>query len=239
MNCTKIEDIEQEIIELYKKGKLKKEIRSALKIPEATLTKYFRENIVYRFNEDCFEKIDTEEKAYWLGFLWADGYISTGAIFLEISNKDTEHLEKFRNFLGNNYQNFDITKGDCIRLRANSKKIVSDLINLGFGLKDNRINLPKINTEFYKDFIRGYFDGDGHIREKNNLFEGVDISGRAGFIDNLNKLLNFSRFDLHSTNSKRIYSNKELGVKFLNKIYKGSKIYLERKYTCALLYGNM
>ncbi len=55
MNYTKIEDIEQEIIELYKKGKLKKEIRSALKIPEATLTKYFRENIVYRFNEDCFD----------------------------------------------------------------------------------------------------------------------------------------------------------------------------------------
>jgi hypothetical protein len=29
----------------------------------------------YKINEDFFQEIDTEEKAYWLGFLYADGYI--------------------------------------------------------------------------------------------------------------------------------------------------------------------
>jgi hypothetical protein len=54
-----------------------------------------------RCNEHIFDCIDTEEKAYWLGFLYADGNISSNGHRLEIalSIKDLEHLSKFKNFL--------------------------------------------------------------------------------------------------------------------------------------------
>lgn len=239
MGYVKIEDVKEKVIELYKKGKLKKEIMEELNISEHSIAKFFKNNLIYRFNEDCFENIDTEEKAYWLGFLWADGNISKHAIFLELQGSDVDHLIKFRNFLGNNYQEFDKTKGNCIRLRANSKKIIEDLIKLGFGLKDDRVVIPELSPELLNHFIRGYFDGDGHIRVKDNRFEGCDISGRIMFIDNLNKHVNFEREELHSTNSKRIYAHKKTALDFINKLYINSTVYLDRKYSCALLYRNV
>lgn len=55
----------------------------------------------YFINENIFEKIDTEEKAYWLGFIYADGYVSTNtyAFGIELSIKDIDHLIKFKKFL--------------------------------------------------------------------------------------------------------------------------------------------
>ena len=69
-----------------------------------TITKYLKERNIeitnthgkVPFNEEFFDNINTEEKAYWLGFLYADGYISSKdfRIGLSISIKDIEHLEK-------------------------------------------------------------------------------------------------------------------------------------------------
>ena len=53
----------------------------------------------YYRNSNIFEKIDTEEKAYWLGFLYADGYVDPerGEIILGLAEKDKEHINKFIN----------------------------------------------------------------------------------------------------------------------------------------------
>ena len=47
--------------------------------------------------EDIFEVIDTPEKAYWLGFLYADGYVQTRGymIALTLSSKDKLHIKEF------------------------------------------------------------------------------------------------------------------------------------------------
>ena len=59
-----------------------------------------RQNLV-KFNENVFDSVDTEEKAYWLGFIFADGYISSRdySFELSLSSVDTEHLVKFNKFM--------------------------------------------------------------------------------------------------------------------------------------------
>ena len=53
----------------------------------------------YNFDENFFDKIDTEEKAYWLGFIYADGAIFKRTLSIRLSTKDIHHLEKFKKIL--------------------------------------------------------------------------------------------------------------------------------------------
>ena len=72
-------------------------------IHRETLAKYLKQNNLhedrrsYKINENFFKVIDTEEKAYWLGFITADGGLKSDANILKLrqSKKDTSHLEKF------------------------------------------------------------------------------------------------------------------------------------------------
>ena len=78
-----------------------------------------------------FSEIDTEEKAYWLGFMYADGNVSVScnSISLELALKDEVHLQKFNTFLG---KSKNIRK-DHFRVRCCFKdtQIYNDLIRLG------------------------------------------------------------------------------------------------------------
>src|SRR5271166_7037406 len=57
-----------------------------------------------QLNHSIFETIDSEEKAYWLGFLLADGSIQVRKnvqkiVKLALAIEDKEHLEKFKKFV--------------------------------------------------------------------------------------------------------------------------------------------
>lgn len=74
----------KDVIDLYKSNKSIKEIAKLFNSSQETISKVLKENNieVYRrnkinFDEHIFDVIDTEEKAYWLGFIFADGYIAT------------------------------------------------------------------------------------------------------------------------------------------------------------------
>lgn len=56
----------------------------------------------YPRKSDIFEKIDSKEKAYWLGFIFADGGIidKTNTLRINLSSVDKDHLIKFKTFLG-------------------------------------------------------------------------------------------------------------------------------------------
>jgi hypothetical protein len=118
-------------------------------------------------NIDIFQNIDTEEKAYWLGFLYADGCVHSqeNKIELGLAEKDYEHLNKFRNFLQikNKIAYRDSTKS--YRLSFRSKKSKQDLIALGYiPCKSLLLHFPnsqQVPDYLIKHFIRGYFDGDG------------------------------------------------------------------------------
>ena len=53
-------------------------------------------------NENIFQQIDSNNKAYWLGFLAADGSVKGNELSIGLSSKDRGHLAKFLTFIGSN-----------------------------------------------------------------------------------------------------------------------------------------
>ena len=136
----------------------------------------------YVFDENYFEKIDTPEKAYWLGFIMADGciyhYKDSNKVQFEIKIKSTDgkHLERFAKSI-----DFDINKikyGEAKRkntvckyakIRTYNKTFCENLIKHGiFDQKSGKEFFPKMPEEFKRDFIRGFIDGDGSVMIDNN-----------------------------------------------------------------------
>jgi intein/homing endonuclease len=118
-------------------------------------------------DESVFEKIDSPEKAYWLGFISADGCIDlsvSAKLVISLKIDDVKHLEKFRTFLSANnpIKQFPNYKSPRAIIQVCRKKIVDDLARHGVGpRKSKTIEFPDIDPKFFPDFIRGYFDGDG------------------------------------------------------------------------------
>ena len=163
-------------------------------------------------NYNYFDSIDTEEKAYWLGFIFADGNISKseriykgkikkGNYRFEVSLKDTdrEHLEKFAKEISFEKEikiSQTNSKAKRCRLYFNNKHFWNTLNNYGctpnksLTLKFPNISIFK-DTSLIKHFIRGYVDGDGSIAYKNAKHTDFQlrILGTEHFLSNLQKNL--------------------------------------------------
>ena len=70
-----------------------------------------------KYNRHIFDTIDTPEKAYWLGFIIADGYLNINRRMLRIKlgDIDKSHLIKYIEFLDGDKFNFvDVSEGDFV-----------------------------------------------------------------------------------------------------------------------------
>lgn len=187
--------------------------------------------------EDYFEKIDTEEKAYWLGFLFADGNISKKSNNIEVSLKpsDIGHLKKFAKAI--NFSNPIIINKDRCRLCFANKKMKSDLIDKGcVPAKSLILKPPKILQKFNIHFIRGYFDGDGCISFNQGKHHRPSFSV-LGTIEILN-MISLEIFN----KLKKVYPNRgsdrifilsysgEMSRIAISKIYNNATIFLDRKF---------
>lgn len=224
------------------------------KVDRRTLSKHFKElgiEIINKqncskFNEHIFDSIDTEEKAYWLGFIFADGTINSSPIRegvksiygfeLSLGIKDLKHLEKFKKFIGYN-KDLLVDNNRC-RFSIANKHFWTTLNNLGCTPnKSLTLRFPNILENLIRHFIRGYFDGDGCITRYVNIHTVTPRATVLGTIDMLNNITKYSdttaslRHD--KRHSKEIFHldwNKENSIKFINYIYNNSTIYLDRKY---------
>lgn len=196
---------------------------------------------IYTYDENFFEIIDTEEKSYWLGFLYADGCVrkrrTSSEMRLKLSIRDIEHLNKFKETLKTNAE-IKIKNCQSI-LYVCGKKIVNDLIDKGcLPNKTSVIRFPLLRKDLIRHFIRGYFDGDGSIKftDKNAPSFNV-VSGSFIFLESLKEEISNSC----NIRNPKIYisSNEHYGNIFWNSIpdiisiyfymYKDSNVYLERK----------
>lgn len=239
---------ENKIIETYKSNKSLTKTADILGIGRHKVTNIIKKHGIEivnyqnlpRVNEDYFENIDTEQKAYWLGFIYADGCISRGKIEIGLSIKDYDHLVKFKNDVG--YMGdikFRQSTNSC-RIMFGSTKMINDLRKYGVHeRKSTTKQFPNnIPSEFLKDFARGYFDGNGCII-KRNLKNGktkYSLGISCGSKDFLYDFLNAINFDNRSVKKDKRTENYscEWSLKhkeYLNYLYKDSNIYLDRKYS--------
>lgn len=204
---------------------------------------------IYKCDFSKFEKIDTKEKAYWLGFLAADGNLHKGKIRIHLHKKDKEHLEKFRSFLMSNHPIYPTNKKKNYNqngITICSKKMCNDLENLGIVEKKSLIlDFPnKVPNNLISHFIRGYFDGDGyfgfHFRKDKYLAGSVSITSTLSFCSRLSDILK-DNLDINTYIRKRhknratttrmmdFGGNKQV-LRFLDWIYKDANVFLDRKY---------
>lgn len=205
----------------------------------------------YNIDETKFEKIDTEEKAYWLGFIYADGNVyesgkyKTKVLNICLSHIDKEHLYKFCSFLKTKKPLYFRKKLNQYSIHIWNIKIYNDLYKLGvIPNKTPTLRFPKINDNLKRHFIRGYFDGDGWISYNNKKITSVVVGmiSSLSFIKDIKKEM--KKFKLiipkSSIKSYQSYKNKKYAsicsygynnVKFIYEyFYKNSNIFLKRKH---------
>ena len=211
----------------------------------------------YKYNVQYFEKIDTEAKAYWFGFIMADGCIrlngKTPVLEVTLAECDSKHLSKLRDILSPDNRLYPKTKklkGKVfrhVRLVISSKKIANDLRTLGCTeRKSLTAKMPKsVPTNLLSHFMRGYFDGDGsiHISDKGNIC--FSLNGSRIFLskyrDHLLKTLKISYTKVYNSSSQ-IKEYKKDGidsVKILRYLYKHATVLLERKYRVFMSYRRL
>ena len=215
----------------------------------------------YKYNKDYFSIIDTEEKAYWLGFLYADGCITrfykneklrSMSLELGLCEKDIGHLEKFLKCLDSNVpiqhrttKIKDKEYGSC-RVVINYTKLCYDLIDLGCTPKKTyTLKFPtydQVPKKFMRDFLRGFFDGDGCISIttcNNKPHIVIIITGMSDMLKSISDFLISEKVirvepSLVKDERSKVYSLRLHGTDmikdFLDYLYKDSCIYLDRKY---------
>lgn len=231
---------------LYKKGATLSEIAKKYKVSVSVVSIRFKKlNIKVvnyqnrlRFDNTVFNKIDTEEKAYWLGFIYADGYVGKNANNFELSLalKDVKHLKKFAKFMKHD-KNVKLDSFRC-RFQVYNKHLKEVLITLGVTPKKSLTlkfpNHKQIPKQLMHHFIRGYFDGDGCIitKETSEKNLGIYILGTKEFLNGIIKEVKIQRkiYNKKNNKAKVISFAVENSEKFCDYIYKDANIFLERKF---------
>ena len=212
----------------------------------------------YILDENYFDCIDTESKAYILGFIYADGFVGDEKFNnIVIAVNDLEILEfiaKEFKFTGNirKTKKGGFENSKCgYSLNFSSKIMASRLREIGlYPNKSLTIDtLPQIDKKLVRHFIRGYFDGDGSIVLSHNTsyYKAIDgvikyiyptycfmILGTKGFLEEIIKEAEFNYAKIHNTKSEKIKCIKINAKKEFNNIFKylydNSTIKLLRKY---------
>jgi len=265
---------EIKIVELYQQGLSAPKIAEQFHVEHTLVLRYLEKNGVdrrsaeechrkYAINEYFFDNIDAEEKAYFLGFLYADGGNNIDANFvrIDLARKDKDILEKLVSliYLENPLQHIKDQdrekeyKGQKViyhtsYFNINSKHICHKLEELGCPAnKSLIITFPEWLTdpELQRHFIRGYYDGDGgiyltNIKTRSATTKMVSTlefcnSMREVIIKQIGVRYGKPYNDVKNKNVYTIHlaGNRQIAT-FLDWLYRDANIYLDRKHNLYL-----
>lgn len=252
----------QEIITLYNNQESLKNIGDKFNVSRTVIKRILEEQNIqlrkrtlsHKGNYSIFHTIDNPEKAYWLGYLAADGCNyhreQNATILINIHQKDRKQLEKFLNFCDCDHQINDYIANDgfsnqtpMCKIQIYSMEMSDDLTQHGVPPKKSLILKPPIiDEQYYLPYICGYFDGDGSISKTsqcNNYL--ISIQGTKEILEWINSILNISeKLETRKKNNKNSYYIRCGGTnkpyKILNQLYNSCETHLDRKYE---LYKNL
>ncbi len=190
-----------------------------------------------RFNHSFFEGINTEDKAYWLGFIMADGCVSISQrpkVVISLKRDDANHLFAWHKSIQSHHRFCDKKDGSLASSRY-SKKMCNDLIALGCVPRKSLIlQFPTIQKNFLHHFVRGYFDGDGcaswHNKNQPTWQLRLTFIGTRDFLQKLQSIVGVTNklFPTGKAWAFQIGGNKQ-AKRVCDWMYKYSSIYLGRK----------
>lgn len=245
-NITKLN--ENLILKLYLTEKLgvvdiSKRLKTSHKKVSDVLKKHNispKNRCLYEINEDFFKMIDNQYKAYLLGFITADGYVTKSdnnyRMGITINKKDIEILEYFKEFTQSNSPIVSLDR-NLIRISIHNQNFIKHLLTKGVVPNKTFNTLPilmNIPNKFKNHFIRGYFDGDGTVfrSSRNTKLVRCGFIGNIEFISELQKILKMGRINKRSYTTVvdlNIKTQSDIQI-FFNYLYSNSNIHLKRKY---------
>lgn len=239
---------EEIISNLYLDGSTCQDIAIKFKISRNTVSKILKQNGVLikgrrgycLFNKRFFDDVDSEEKAYFLGLLFADGYNQErrtgGNVRICLKYSDYDILNQLCKSISHKNKPTLNSVNQWIVTMCSShfSKRCSELgchQNKSLTLKyPNKTHIPK---EIFHHFIRGYFDGDGCVSSSGT--PTITIVSSEHFCDGLNKelsaIIGLKKISLHPNKITRRYrfSGRKQIEKFYTYLYQDATIFLQRK----------
>lgn len=139
---------------------------------------------LYTLNQDYFENINSHEKAYILGFLYADGCNRKDGITFSQDGERIDILKNIKKELESNSPIKEVRPNHFL-FEVFSTKIVKDVERLGVIPNKSLVlkfpNSKQVPDKFMSSFILGYFDGDGCVwngkRKKMIVKDKTKLSG--------------------------------------------------------------
>lgn len=202
---------------------------------------------IYSVNENYFDEIDDEYKAYWLGFLAADGGV-TGKYRLKINLKydDYDHLYKFKKHIeASNFIEYyhHPKKHPLVRLTITSKSLVESLAK--YSIIPNKtyiVKPPNLSQDLILHYWRGVFDGDGCISKTlyNSYYTWVaHYCGNKYMVESFRDWIAShgikpKKISKHLNSFQINYRAKKDFLKITTILYQGANVYLDRKYSLYL-----
>lgn len=223
------------IIEKYFERNMSvEEIRKYFNLTKRTMPLIFKERGInsfrknrYTLNEKYFSNVDTERKAYWLGYLYADGFVGdeyyNNIVFAQ-KESDGYIVKQFANDI-NFTGELRRTKSSGgfegqhqLVINFSSKQMANDLKTLKMETCKSTTmkDLPPIKEDLVRHFVRGYLDGDGSISRsvrhvyangKKNYAHRVSMIGTKPFLEKIAELLPCKTVfvDSHTEEMKYLY----------------------------------
>ncbi len=204
----------------------------------------------YTLNENYFEDINTEEKAYWLGFLHAEAGVSVNKkgnqLIVSLSQGDGQHLFKLAAALQTNapIRNYEYLKKNgklnkytkfCLTY---SGKLAETLTKLGVKPKKSHTLLPaQLDESLMRHYWRGLFDGDGHIMQTRTWWK-TGLCGSKPCVEGFKKWANHvsgTKANVQPDHSVYSFTIQGVGAPqaLITEMYKDNTVSLDRKQKIA------
>lgn len=194
-------------------------------------------------DEDYFEYIDTEAKAYFLGVMYSDGSVSKNQFYLKL--KDEDVIQQFKQELKTEAPIRRIeTPWDAYILEVSCKKLCQHLTNQGCVPNKTRvIQVPKLREDLYRHFIRGFFDGDGCLQLNDKIYHcKFDLtSASLQFLEQLRPIITARAITNGSLQKETKYDVWHLNysghqvIQIMDWLYEDTHFYMKRKHDKYLL----